>query len=115
VVEDLDGLRFRTHPRDVAVRGGSRFDGGDHTVQNVAGASSGEKVPAGELPRGQVQQHRVRAVREVHSGVLVAHDVDEAVLGVVLPPAVHNRAGERGLTCRDAQGTASIELAFDGS
>lgn len=34
----------------------------------------------------------------------MAQDVDEAVHAVVLPPAVHDRAGERGLTRRDTHG-----------
>ncbi|MFE9454843.1 hypothetical protein [Streptomyces sp. NPDC006739] len=99
VVEDLDGLGFPAHPRDAVGCSSGGLDGGDHAVQHVSGASGGEEVPGGELPGGQVQQHGVRAVRQVGGGVLVAQDVDESVLGVVLPPAVHDRAGERGLTC----------------
>lgn len=104
VVEDLDGLRFRAHPRDAVGCGSDVFHGGDHAVQDVTSAPGREEVPGCELPGGQVQQHGVRAVRQVDGRVLVAQDVDETVHAVVLAPAVHDRARECGLTCRDTHG-----------
>ncbi|WP_162952107.1 hypothetical protein [Streptomyces griseorubiginosus] len=86
MVEDLDGLGFRAHPRDAV---SSRCDGLDsvhHAAQHVAGAPGGEELPGGELRGGHVRQHGVRAVRQVAGGVLVAEDVDQAMHRMVLPP-----------------------------
>lgn len=85
-------------PLDLPQRG----DGLNHVVRYVPGVAGWQELPGRYRLGWKVQQHGVRASREVRRGVLVAEYLDPAVFGVQAAAAVEDRAREFSQSHRGA-------------